>query len=377
MLKFLDSVTRIMDKSAAVDVVYLDIAKAFDTIPHDKLLDQLVTLGIHEKLFYWIRGFLKDRSQFVAIGDSRSDCTRVTSGVPQGSVLGPLLFLVYFETVNLINGNLLKFADDSKVFGSENQQLQHNLDFLVQLMHDKGLKVAANKSCVMTISASPVVVLPDYSIGGQIIPRVTCEKDIGIYVDQRLKFSEHCQKIANRANSLCFRVMSSFVTRDSGFLFTIFKSYIRPLLESDSSAWSPYLKADILRVEGPQRRFTKRLEGLENLSYLARLNALNEETLLVRRVKSDLTLVYKIAHGLVDGLDNLLQFAQNIRTRGHSYKVVLEPFRLNARKNFFSVRVSNIWNALPSAIAESGSLYTFKSQLRRLNLNQLNDTFFD
>ena len=137
------------------------------------------------------------------------------------------------------------------------------------------------------------------------------------------------------------------------------------------------MKADILRVEGPQRRFTKRLEGLENLSYLARLNALNEETLLVRRVKSDLTLVYKIAHGLVYGLDNLLQFAQNIRTRGHSYKVVLEPFRLNARKNFFSVRVSNIWNALPSAIAESGSLYTFKSQLRRLNLNQLNDTFFD
>ena len=171
--------------------------------------------------------------------------------------------------------------------------------------------------------------------------------------------------------------MSSFVTRDSGFLFTIFKSYIRPLLESDSSAWSTYLKADILRVEGPQRRFTKRLEGLENLTYLARLDALNEETLLVRRVKSDITLVYKIAHGLVDGLDNLLQFSQNVRTRGHCYKVVLEPFRLNARNNFFSVRVANIWNTLPSAIAESGSLYTFKSQLRRLNLNQLNDTFFD
>ena len=76
----------------------------------------------------------------------------------------------------------MKFADDSKVFGSENQQLQHNLDFLVQLMQDKGLKVASNKSCVMTISASPVVVLPDYSIGGQIIPRVTCEKDIYWYL---------------------------------------------------------------------------------------------------------------------------------------------------------------------------------------------------
>ena len=80
------------------------------------------------KKFYWTRGFLKDRSQFVAIGDSRSDSVSVTSGVPQGSVLGPLLFLVYFETVNLINGNLLKFADDSKVFGSENHQLQHSLD---------------------------------------------------------------------------------------------------------------------------------------------------------------------------------------------------------------------------------------------------------
>ena len=115
--------------------------------------------------------------------------------------------------------------------------------------------------------------------------------------------------------------------------------------------------------------------GLENISYLARLNALGEETLFVRRVKSDLTLLYKIAHGLVNGLDNLLQFAQDVRTRGHSYKVVLEPFRLNVVKTFFAVRVANIWNALPSAITESGSLYAFKSQLRRLKFNQLNDTF--
>jgi hypothetical protein len=132
-----------------------------------------------------------------------------------------------------------------------------------------------------------------------------------------------------------------------------------------------------MRVEGPQRRFTKRLFGYSNdLSYLERLSNLGEETLLVRRIKTDLVLVYKIIHGLVDGLDDLVQFARVIRTRGHLYKIVPQPFRVNARKNFFSVRVANFWNNLPAVVAESRTLSAFKRGLRHISYGEINLEYF-
>jgi hypothetical protein len=366
-----------MDSGSSVSAVYLDIAKAFDTIPHDKLLMKLNDLGISENIFCWIRCFLKGRTQFVSLGTSKSTEVKVTSGVPQGSVLGPLLFLIYFETANL-NGSagLLKFADDTKLFGANAHQLQNDLNAFCSLLHELGMKVAVNKCCAVTFSCRDVDT-PVFTLNGHVINDEEGEKDIGVFVDQRMKFSGHCQQIAAKANSLVFRIFQSFVTRDPKTMFSIFKTYVRPVLEHNSSVWSPYLKEDIMRVEGPQRRFTKRLAGYtDGLSYLDRLSALGEETLLVRRIKADLVLVYKIIHGLVDGLDDLVQFARVIRTRGHLYKIVPQPFRVNARKNFFSVRVANFWNNLPAAVAESRTLSGFKRGLRGISYNETNLEFF-
>jgi hypothetical protein len=107
------------------------------------------------------------------------------------------------------------------------------------------------------------------------------------------------------------------------------------------------------------------------------MHALGEETLLVRRIKADLVLVYKIIHGLVDGLGDLIQFARVIRTRGHSYKIVPQRFRLNMRKNFFSVRVANLWNDLPAAVVESATLETFKLKLKQIKYHEINSEYFD
>jgi hypothetical protein len=378
LLKFLDLVTRKMDAGVSVNAIYLDIAKAFDTIPHDKLLSKLNSLGISEQIFIWVKNFLYNRMQYVELGGARSKEIHVPSGVPQGSVLGPLLFLVYFEAAGL-NGptGLLKFADDSKLFGSNAQDLQRDVDVFVRSIHELGMRIAVNKCCSVTYSCNGTA-SEAFTIHDQVIDSRSGEKDIGVYVDQQLKFSEHCQQITSKANSLSFRIFQSFATRDPKFLFSIFKTYVRPILEHNSTVWSPSLKEDIRRVEGPQRRFTKRLSGYETeFTYLQRLHALGEETLLVRRIKADLVLVYKIIHGLVDGLGDLIQFARVMRTRGHLYKIVPQRFRVNSRKNFFSVRVAHLWNDLPSEVVESRTLAIFKAKLKQIRYHEINSELFD
>jgi hypothetical protein len=367
-----------MDAAISVNAIYLDIAKAFDTIPHDKLLSKLNILGISEEIFAWIRNFLRNRGQYVAVGGARSEEVHVSSGVPQGSVLGPLLFLIYFEAASLTGPTgLLKFADDSKLFGPNAQELQRDVDMFVRSIHELGMRIAVNKCCSVTYSCSGTV-SDTFTIDGQVIASNSGEKDIGVYVDQQLKFSEHCQQITSKANSLNFRIFQSFATRDPKILFSIFKTYVRPILEHNSTVWSPYLRKDISRVEGPQRRFTKRLSGYETgFTYLQRLHALGEETLLVRRIKADLVLVYKIIHGLVDGLGDLIQFARVIRTRGHLYKIVPQRFRVNSRKNFFSVRVANLWNELPAEVVESRTLSMFKTKLKQIKYHEINSDYFD
>jgi hypothetical protein len=378
LLKFMDLVTSKMDAAVSVNAIYLDIAKAFDTIPHDKLLSKLSSLGINEQIFGLVKNFLRNRAQYVQVGGAHSKQVHVSSGVPQGSVLGPLLFLVYFEAASLDGPTgLLKFADDSKLFGPNAQELQRDTDLFVQSIHELGMRIAVNKCCSVTYSCSGIS-SDEFTIDGQLIVSRSGEKDIGVYVDQQLKFSEHCQQITSKANSLNFRIFQSFATRDPKVLFSIFKTYVRPILEHNSTVWSPYLKEDIRRVEGPQRRFTKRLSGYEaEFSYLQRLHALGEETLLVRRIKADLVLVYKIIHGLVEGLGDLIQFARVVRTRGHLYKIVPQRFRVNSRKNFFSVRVANLWNDLPAEVVESRTLAIFKTKLKQIRYHEVNSEYFD
>ena len=114
-----------------------------------------------------------------------------------------------------------------------------------------------------------------------------------------------------------------------------------------------------------------------DFSYLQRLQKLNAETLLERRIKADLVLVYKILHGLVDCLDCMLELDNFSRTRGHSWKLKHKGFRVNARKNFFSVRITSVWNQLSDDIVSAPTLYSFKKKLKRLSFQDVNLQYFD
>lgn len=155
LLSFLDEVTQKIEQGESVDAVYLDLAKAFDKVPHQRLLNKLEAYGVRGKVLAWIRNWLKDRRQRVCLQGSESDWKSVVSGVPQGSVLGPILFLIYIDDLEIdIINSLLKFADDTKLYGivdslEARNNLQKDIDRLIQWSHDWQMEFNVEKCKVM------------------------------------------------------------------------------------------------------------------------------------------------------------------------------------------------------------------------------------
>ena len=119
-----DSIIQMIDEGSSVDIIYLDFQKAFDKVPHHRLLEKIKEAGVEGELLNWLGNWLKGRTQRVGINGCFSDWSEVTSGVPQGSILGPLLFTIYINDLeDGISSKMLKFADDSKLWGKQIQRV--------------------------------------------------------------------------------------------------------------------------------------------------------------------------------------------------------------------------------------------------------------
>ena len=258
-----------------VDVFYLDLQKAFDTVPHKRLLYKLENYGICDQVLAWIESFLLDRSQRVQVGNDTSDVLPVLSGVPQGSVLGPSLFLYYINDMPDALTCLVKiFADDTKAYSNisnkqDRDSLQDNLDKLVLWANDWQIRFNGSKCKVLhTGKNNPIYT---YNIGDSIMEVTTAEKDLGIIVDDKLTFETHIDKTIKRANKLSGMIVHNIKCKDMSVMVPLFKALIRPIVEYGNPVWSPHLKKHINAVENVQRHFTKKIIGLSNLDYSDRL----------------------------------------------------------------------------------------------------------
>lgn len=341
LLVFLDRLTRYMDEGASMDVIFLDLAKAFDKVPHRRLIQKLEKHGIGGKLKRVIENWLANRRQRVCIRGTMSGWRRVLSGVPQGSVLGALLFLVYINDLDsgLMN-EILKFADDTKLFGRveedrDREQLQSDLDTIGEWAEKWKMEFNVGKCKLMHIGRQNRKY--SYNMGGILIQEVTAEKDLGIIITDDGKSSGHCLYVYNKAIRILGMINRTISYKEKGIMVQLYKSLVRPHLEYCLSAWSPHYVKDKQLLERVQHRFTRMFKELRDKDYNERLRYLNLWTLEERRNRQDLIELFKMYKG-ISGLDikELFEFDSNVKgTRGHTAKLTVKGSIRDTRKFFF------------------------------------------
>ena len=315
LLSVIETWTDQLEKGIDIDALYFDFSKAFDTVPHRRLLSKLESYKVSQQITDWVEAYLSNRKQRVLVNGTRSEWEAVSSGVPQGSVLGPVLFLIYINDLPKEVKNCIRlFADDTKLYRTVTTDLdclslQQDIDNIEEWASKWQLKFHPKKCKTMRIGDK----YPKYNYtmtaeDGTIVQleETVVEKDLGVVVDNKL-------------------------TLDA--------------------------------VERVQRRATKTVPGISTMTYPDRLQTLRLPSLVYRRARGDMIETYKYLHNVYDVDNEWLRRDSSTRTRGHSMKLEKRRCSSTMRQHCFSNRVIKNWNSLPESVISSPSVNSFKSRL--------------
>nr|VZH94453.1 unnamed protein product [Spirometra erinaceieuropaei] len=370
LLNCLERWTRSVDEGNALHVVYIDFKKAFDSVPHQRLLHKLSRTGVRGNLLKWIQSFLLDRCQTVHVGGQKSTEVAVESGVPQGSVLGPTLFIIYVnDCVSELDCGVAMFADDITLWSvirtaDDEEHLQENLNRLQQWSKACLLPFNEKKCNILRVGRARSPNHIAYCLNGIPLQEVDSQKDLGVWITTSLKPSLHCTKIAKSAMSVLYLVKRAFSAFEEDCFAKVFRTFVRPQLEFAIQAWRHWTAKDLTILERVQRRATKLVAGQGSLPYATRLANLDLFPLSYRQLRGDLIQAFRIIRGQDCSLvpRNFFELATTTNLRGHPFKLRVTGARLDTRK-FFSNRVLEACNALPVDVVMSASVEVFKRKL--------------
>jgi hypothetical protein len=388
LLETLDVITGAIKNGHSVDLVLLDFAKAFDKVSHAKLIQKLKAYGIDGILVKWIESFLTGRKQRVLIGDNCSEWEDVTSSVPQGSVLGPLLFTIFINDLpDKIKNECRLYADDSKLIGviereEDAIEIQKDIDSMQKWAKTWQMSFNYDKCKVMHFGKKNKEQTYTMSLGQgeqpHVIEKSLVERDLGLMVSSDLKWATQVEKATKAAKAMIALIRNSFRYLDADLVRLLYVSLVRPHLEFAVPVWNPYLKKDIEKLENIQHRATRLAPSLRKKRYEYRLEKLRLTTLETRRKRGDLIQFYKVLNGqdhikwknepekIMHG-NNDGPVSSNLRRGGTCFR--REPANIcTSRKEFFLNRVIPIWNDLPREVREAKSLNCFKAGLDKMKL---------
>jgi len=376
LLEFMERATTVVDGGENFDIIYLDFAKAFDKVPRERLLKKVHAHGIRGKVFTWIKTWLTGRRQRVVLNGKFSSWEEVLSGVPQGSVLGPLLFNIFINDLDdwATGVDILKkFADDTKLGKKitrreHNEELQSALDSLLAWASTWGMQFNMAKCKVMHLGKrNPKF---EYKMDGHVLQETTEEKDIGVYITKNLKPAAQCRAAARTAQAVLSQLTRAFHYRDRHVFLRLYMQYVRPHLEFSTQAWSPWHEEDKACLEKVQQRAVKMISGLRANEYEERLKELQLTTLAERRHQAEMGMVHKIMHRQ-GGLEHSTWFEmanvqRNTRSAADPLNIKIRHGRLELRKNFFSERVAAGWNEIPAELKQISNTARFRARYKQL-----------
>ena len=361
-----------MEAGQQTDILVMDFAKAFDRVNHSLLTHKLQRYGIQGSTLTWIASFLSDRQQAVVVDGYQSSYVSVRSGVPQGSVLGPCLFLAYISDMpDKLTALARLFADDTAVYrtvlNSEQQdQLQQDLQRLSEWEKSWDMLFHPQKCVSMPVTRSRSPLDRSYELHGHTLDTVNSAKYLGVTLSRDLDWDTHINNVTNKANQILGFLRRNLKISSSTIKEKAFKAFVRPLLEYASSVWDPYTQKTINKVEAVQRRAARFvLNRYHNTSSVSgMIVTLGWPSLHQRRRSARLGLLYKIHHGLVQcpTIKSKLVPPPPRQRRTHNQQFRLINIRTQYRGGSFLPRTIRDWNSLPSEVIEAATVDTFVSR---------------
>lgn len=326
-------------------------------MPHERLLLKLHHYGVRGSILLWIRDFLSHRTQAVVLEGKTSTSAPVTSGVPQGTVLGPLLFLVYINDMPLhAQSKTRLFADDCLMYRSvktaaDCEQLQSDIDGLQEWEAIWQMECNPQKCEALSITNRRKPLQHTYSSHTQTLQHVDQAKYLGLIISNKLSWNQHTDTVTKKANStLAFlrRNISAFPVKAKE---KAYMTYVKPSLEYAASIWDPHIQRNINAVERVQRRAARFVQNQyqQTSSVTALLEQLQWPTLQLRRQQAKIIMLHRIIHNFVD-IPNLL-ILTGIFTRGHNHRFLQPHCRTKTFQHSFFPSAIRLWNALPQTLA--------------------------
>ena len=382
LIAHFDLISQLLERNQNVDVVYLDFAKAFDKVDFLVTMRKLHSMGISGKLGQWIYSFLTNREQAVIVNGITGNLSEVKSGVPQGSVLGPLLFLVLISDIDHGTAStfISSFADDTRAAKGisaveDVEALQTDLQAIYKWSQENNMEFNSPKfECLRYGNNNDIKETTCYKTpSGDPIKVVEHAKDLGIIMSCNGTFREHVNRVINTANQLCGWVLRTFTTRQKMPMLMLWKSLIRPKLEYCCQLWCPTQTGDIQRLEQVQRNFIRKISGVQHLSYWQQLKDLSMYSLEGRRERYTLIYIWKIMENKVPNVSHTDQTGiQWFWHQRRGRNCIVPTINLRGPQHFqtvrnasFGVRGPRLFNKLPARIRNitGCTVDTFKQNL--------------
>ena len=370
LLVHYDEIIKALENGENVDVVYLDFKKAFDKVDHGILLHKLKKLGITGKIGRWIQNFLQKRQQQVLVKGKKSKKFPLISGVPQGSVLGPLLFLLFIgDLTEGVKADALLYVDDSKVIKRVNnetevEELQEDLENIYKWQRENNMEFNSKKFLVLRYGKNTKLKEETEYYTGEmesIIEQVEMCKDLGILMTDDGAFEAQTEKACKKARQKAGWVMRTFYSRRSSFMRHMYNTLVQPHLDYCVQLWAPPEGPLMDKVENILRNYTKQIPAVRNMNYWERLKNLNMNSELRRIERYKIMYTWKILQKIVPnpGIETL-PLNEN---RGRMCHI---PFtRDKKRLASYQITGAKLFNSLPKELRDinKGGIDDFKKAL--------------